>query len=140
MPAKRRTGRKKRSGVRIPPELDQDGYGFFGDLWNGAKKAFGWIKDNKVVSKVARALGQNTVANVADQLGFGGRMKIMPVRVDQEGGAFFGSAWDKFKRLHGWVRDNKVISRGLDAFGHKNLAGVARQLGYGQTGGALIQL
>jgi hypothetical protein len=133
----RRVGKRR---IRIPAELDQEGYGFWGDLWNGAKKAFGWVRDNKVISKAANALGQGTIANVAGQLGFGRRMKIMPHIVDQQGGSFFGSAWDKFKKATGWVKDRKVISKGLDAFGQKKYADIARQLGYGQTGGALIQL
>jgi len=56
------------------------GKGFWGDLWSGIKKGVGWLKDNKVVSTVAKLIphpAAQQVGAVAGQVGFG-RRPIVP--------------------------------------------------------------
>ena len=56
------------------------GKGFWGDLWSGIKKGVGWLKDNKVVSTVAKLIphpAAQQVGAVAGQVGFG-RPPIVP--------------------------------------------------------------
>ena len=56
------------------------GKGFWGDLWNGAKKVFNWAKDNKAVSTIAGLIphpAAQRVGAVAGQLGMG-RRPIVP--------------------------------------------------------------
>lgn len=57
------------------------------------------------------------------------------------GGDFFGTARQVgsraiglAKKLHNVVKDNQLVSKGLDQFGHAKLANAARALGYGATG------
>lgn len=52
------------------------GSGFWGDLWSGVKKGFNFLKDNKIVSTVAKLIPHpvaQQVGNVAGQLGMGKR-------------------------------------------------------------------
>ena len=56
------------------------GKGFWGDLWSGIKKGVGWLKDNKVVSTVAKLIphpAAQQVGAVAGQVGLG-RRPIVP--------------------------------------------------------------
>ena len=56
------------------------GKGFWGDLWSGIKKGVGWLKDNKVVSTVAKLIphpAAQQVAGVAGAVGMG-RRPIVP--------------------------------------------------------------
>lgn len=59
------------------------GEGFFGDVWNGIKKAGNWIKDQKIISNVGNALGSvgvpyaGAVGKVAGAVGLGKRRKRM---------------------------------------------------------------
>ena len=56
------------------------GKGFWGSLWNGIKKGVGWLKDNKVISTVAKLIphpAAQQVAGVAGAVGMG-RRPIVP--------------------------------------------------------------
>ena len=43
---------------------------------------------------------------------------------------------DTLRKAHDFVKKRRIISGGLSHFGHPKLAKAARQLGYGQAGGA----
>jgi len=64
---------------------NQDGTGFWGDVWGGVKKASRFIKDNKLVSKAADAAGFGKVANAARMVGLGRKRKGR--KKTQRGGA-----------------------------------------------------
>ena len=56
------------------------GKGFWGSLWNGIKKGVGWLKDNKVISTVAKLIphpAAQQVGAVAGSVGMG-RYKVVP--------------------------------------------------------------
>jgi len=66
MPVKRKGGaRKKRAGpVR--------GKGIFGSIWKGIKRAGKFVKDNKIISTVLKAIPATSAAGtVAGLAGFG---------------------------------------------------------------------
>jgi hypothetical protein len=66
------------------------GDGFFGDVWSGIKKAANWVKDNKVISGVAKALpipGAQVVGNIAGAVGLGRRRRRGGMRTGMRGGA-----------------------------------------------------
>jgi len=63
---------------------NQDGTGFWGDVWGGIKKAGRFVKDNKLVSKAADAAGLGNIAKGARMVGLGKRRKG---RKSQRGGA-----------------------------------------------------
>jgi len=75
------------TGVKVNNRTNQmwqidpiTGKGFWGDLWSGIKKGVGWLKDNKVVSTVAKLIphpAAQQVGAVAGQVGFG-RRPIVP--------------------------------------------------------------
>lgn len=52
-----------------------------------------------------------------------------------KGGAWYNTLWDGIKKIAGPInsvlRDTKVISKGLSAFGQSGLASAADKLGYG---------
>jgi hypothetical protein len=49
----------------------QRGDGFFGDMWNGIKKAANFVKDNKIISKVAGLTGNPVLSGVTGMVGLG---------------------------------------------------------------------
>lgn len=51
------------------------GGSFWGKLKNFGKKAFGWAKDHKIASKVARELGGDNIAKGLETMGFGRRRR-----------------------------------------------------------------
>lgn len=57
-------GRKKRR-IKI------QGGSFWSKLKKGVSKGAKYIKDKKMISKVAKALGHDTVGNIAEQVDFG---------------------------------------------------------------------
>lgn len=95
----RRIRRKRKVGGRRPLRQmvggrkrirRQRGSGFFGDLWSGIKKAGNWVKDNRIISGVAKAIPNpisQVVGNVAHAVGLGRhrargrliRFKTMPL-------------------------------------------------------------
>ncbi len=50
----------------------------------------------------------------------------------QRGDGFFGDLWSGIKKVAGIVKDNKLVSRGLDAAGQGKYANIARQFGLGK--------
>jgi hypothetical protein len=50
----------------------------------------------------------------------------------QHGEGFFGDLWSGIKKVAGIVKDNQLVSRGLDAAGQGKYAGIARQFGLGK--------
>ena len=67
MPAKTKTGAGKK-------KKKQKGKGFFGDVFNGIKKGFNFLKDNKVISGVASLIphpGAQGIAQGARLFGMG---------------------------------------------------------------------
>jgi hypothetical protein len=127
--------------TRIPYLLDQEGGSFFGNLWDGIKKAARWVVDNKAISKTANALGFNNVGAAAGALGLGAR-RLKP-SIDRAGRQHGGAMWDNFKRAYGWVADKakkahdfakekKIVSTVLRQVGQPKAAAVARMYGYGK--------
>jgi len=62
----------------------QHGGSIFSGIWDGLKKAYNWVKDNGVASKIATAVGRPDVAAVTKQLGF--RKKKRPTMPKQVAG------------------------------------------------------
>ena len=57
------------------------GNGFWGSLWNGIKKGVGWLKDNKVISTVAKMIPHpiaQRVGSVAGTVGMGRNIGYLP--------------------------------------------------------------
>ena len=54
-----------------PMYYDQNGNGFFGNLWKGAKKAGKFIKDKGVISKALTLAGRPGLAGAAKMVGLG---------------------------------------------------------------------
>ena len=55
------------------------GKGIWGDIWSGIKKGVGWLKDNKVISTVAKMIPHpiaQQVGSVAGTVGMGRRAPI----------------------------------------------------------------
>lgn len=75
----RKRGRPRKAGRPRKHKGGQSG----GRLFDGSllRKANKWLKDNKAISRTARALGYNTVGNAAAWLGYG-----------QSGGSIYGTA------------------------------------------------
>ena len=96
-PKKKRTGTKSKRGKRTREEekvivIDQNGNGFFSDVWKGIKKGANFIKDNKLLSRGLSAAGNLTgnsalkkAGNVAGQVGLGRGRRRAAVRI-QSGG------------------------------------------------------
>ena len=88
MPPKRKSART--GGVYILSDgrvfTNQQGKGFFGNLWKGIKKVANFVKDNKLVSKGLSAAGQGQAAGIASQLGLGRRKRKTVRRRPQTGG------------------------------------------------------
>lgn len=66
----------KRKGKRKAPKMQ--GEGFFGDVWSGIKKAAGYIKDNKLISKGLNLIPDaraKAAAKAAEAVGLGKRRR-----------------------------------------------------------------
>jgi hypothetical protein len=50
-------------------------------VWNGIKKAYDWIKKNKVISKGASLIGHPEIGAVAGQLGYRQRKRRTKVQM-----------------------------------------------------------
>jgi hypothetical protein len=78
---KAKKGGKKTSAVHIHVH---EGEGFFSDLWDGVKKGFNFVKDNKLISTVGSLIPDaraQAAAQTASKLGLGKRQKAwVPVR------------------------------------------------------------
>jgi hypothetical protein len=71
-------GKRKtmRGGMPKRVGMSMRGEGFFGDVWDGIKKAANWVKDRKIISGVAKAIPNpisQVVGNVAGAVGLGKR-------------------------------------------------------------------
>lgn len=74
-----------------------EGGGFFDKIWSGIKTGVRWLKNNKMISKIAKTIPHpiaQTVGTVADDLGFGYGPVCKRSRYDSdddlEGGAIMG--------------------------------------------------
>ena len=119
------------------------GRGFFGKVWNGIKKAANYVKDKKLISKIANLIphpAAKAVGTAASAVGLGRlrtrRTRRAPVRrrrriVRRRGGA---SGLRKFlTNAHSFIKQRRLVSGALKHFGQPGLARVAYSLGYGRT-------
>jgi hypothetical protein len=58
-----------RTSTTSTPDQDMMGYGFFGDVWDGVKKGFNWVKDNQVISKVTGIIPDSRARVLSGVLG-----------------------------------------------------------------------
>lgn len=111
-------------------------------LWDLIKSGHNWLKNNKIISTVGNALAPvlpiaGTIGTAAGALGYGRRRRVRRRaaggrrrRVVRRGR---GDGWrDIAKAVNGFVRQNKLVSKGLSHFGHPKLASAASALGYGR--------
>lgn len=107
------------------------GRGFFGDLWSGIKKVGSWVKDNKIISKVASAIphpAAQRVGAVASTLGLG-RKRRRVRRGRRRGGNRFVAG---LKKIHDYVKKHQLASTIASKLGYHRAAAVAKSLGYGK--------
>ena len=123
-------GRRRRVGRVVRRER---GGGFMDAL----KSAHNWIKSNKIISKVGNALGKigapyaGAIGTAAGTLGYGRRRRTVRRRVvRRRGGAI--NIRGLLSKVHGFVKNNQLVSKGLSHFGHSKLAGIASSAGYGR--------
>ena len=129
--------RRRRVGVR----RRRVGRGFFDTLGSAIRSGHDWLKRNKIISTVGNALGgvlpiAGTIGQAASAMGYGRRRRVRRRaaggrrRVVRRGR---GAGWrDIASKFHGFVKSNKLVSKGLDQFGHPKFAQAARSLGYGR--------
>jgi hypothetical protein len=58
---------------------------------------------------------------------------------DMHGGAWWNTVWDGVKSVGKFVKDNSLVSKGLDAAGLGKYAGFARQVGLGKGKGKAMR-
>ena len=144
----RGTGRRR-------PSIRRRGKGFFGNLWNGIKRAASWVKSNKIISRVANAIPHpyaKAIGTAAGAVGLGRRRRSTRRR----GGARMytptvvlrksvggrrkrtvrrrrgGSMSSFLSKAHKFVKSHRLASKGLRHFGFNTLARGAHALGYGK--------
>ena len=105
-------------------------------LMDVLKKLHQYAKDKRVVSGALRSLGHTKLANATHALGYG-RKKRRTVRRRRtmRGSGFFGDLWSGIKKGFNYVKDNKLLSKGLALIPHpgaQKLAGVAGAVGLGR--------
>lgn len=123
------------------------GAGFFGNLWNGVKKAANWVKDKKIISRVLNVIpdGRAKAAGAAaGALGLGRRRRRAPARRPAVGlgrrraparrpaRRQGGSLRSFLSKAHNFVKSNQLVSRGLSHLKYNKLANAAKALGYGK--------
>ncbi len=124
--------RKRRVGR---PRVRRHGGSFFGSIGNALSKAHDFIKNNKIISTVGNALGAvgvpyaGAIGKAASTLGYGRRRRRV-VRHRRRGGAL--NIRGLLSKVHGFVKGNQLVSKGLNHFGHSKLAGIASSAGYGR--------
>lgn len=140
MPVRRKYTLRKRTTRRR-------GRGFFQNIGSALSKAHDWIKSNKIISTVGKALGStslpfagiaNTIGNTAEKLGYGRHRRVGRPRVTRRKRG--GNLRSILSSVHRFVKDKKLVSGALSHFGHSKLASTASSLGYGRkrkTGGSL---
>ena len=124
-------GRRKRVGRVVRRKR---GGGFMDAL----RSAHSWLKNNKIISTVGNALGKigvpyaGAIGTAAGTLGYGRRRIVVHRRrvVRRRGGAI--NIRGLLSKVHGFVKNNQLVSKGLSHFGHSKLAGIASSAGYGR--------
>ena len=108
-----------------------------GGFMDALKSAHNWIKSNKIISTVGNALGKigvpyaGAIGTAAGTLGYGRRRRMTRRRVvRRRGGAI--NIRGLLSKVHGFVKNNQLVSKGLAHFGHSKLAGLASSAGYGK--------
>jgi hypothetical protein len=122
-------------------------------LMDALRSAHNWIKRNKIISTVGSALGKvgvpyaGAIGTVAGSLGYGRRRRGRPrvhrvrrmivvrqplVRVRRVRRKRGNGLRDILAKAHGFIKANKLVSKGLSHFGHSKLASAASALGYGR--------
>lgn len=122
-----------------------------GGLLDFLRNAHNFIKSNKIISTVGNALAPvlpvaGTIGKVAAAAGYGRRRRPgRPRRVGRPVGSGLrthmrkrrvrrqgGSLKSILSKVHGFVRANQLVSKGLTHFGHPKLASIASAAGYGR--------
>ncbi len=98
------------------------------DFRGALSKAHSFVKGNRLISKGLSALGHPKLASAAGSLGYGRRRKRVVRR--RRGGAF--DLRGALSKVHSFVKNNRLISKGLSAINHPKLASAAGSLGYGR--------
>ncbi len=107
-----------------------------GGFLDAIKSAHNWIKSNKIISTVGNALGKigvpyaGAIGTAAGTLGYGRRRTHRRRVVRRRGGAL--NLRSLLSKVHGFVKGNQLVSKGLSHFGHQKLAGIASSAGYGR--------
>lgn len=107
------------------------GRGFFGNVWNGIKKAANWVKDKKLISRGLNLIphpGAKAAGAIAGSLGLGRRKRRVVRRKRRQGGSIVGA----LKKAHAYVRSKRLISSALKHFKYTKAGNVAHALGYGK--------
>ncbi len=102
------------------------GGSFFGKIWSGIKKAANYVKDNKLISRGLDLIpGASKYSSAASAIGLGRKRRVRRRR-----GGSIGS-W--LRGAHGYIKSNKLVSRGLSLIpGASKYASAAQTLGYGR--------
>ena len=109
-----------------------------GGFMDALKSAHNWIKSNKIISTVGNALGKigvpyaGAIGTAAGTLGYGRRRRVVRRKrvVRRHGGAI--NIRGLLSKVHGFVKNNQLVSKGLSHFNHPKLAGLASSAGYGR--------
>ena len=86
------------------------------------KSAHNWIRSNKIISTVGNALGKigvpyaGAIGTAAGTLGYRRRRRRTRRRVVRRRGAI--NIRGLLSKVHGFVKNNQVVSRGLSHFEH----------------------
>ena len=111
-----------------------------GGFMDALRSVHDWVKKNKIISTVSGALsGVPVIGGIASAinkgssaLGYGRRRSVVRRRrvVRRRGGAI--NIRGLLSKVHGFVKNNQLVSKGLAHFGHSKLAGLASLAGYGK--------
>ena len=110
-----------------------------GGFMDALRSVHDWVKKNKIISTVSGALsgvpGIGGIASAINKgssaLGYGRRHRRTRRRVvRRRGGAI--NIRGLLSKVHGFVKNNQLVSKGLSHFGHSKLAGIASSAGYGR--------
>ena len=108
-------------------------------LGDWLSKAHNWIKSNKIISTVGKAIGStglpfagiaNTIGNTAEKLGYGVCRRRKRVVRRKKGGAI--NLRDLLSSAHKFIKDKKLVSSALSHFGYNKLSAGTQALGYGR--------
>lgn len=99
------------------------------------KKLHDFAKKNRLASRALGHLGYSKGAKAVHALGYGRRRRRTVRRRRMGGSGFFGDLWSGIKSAANYVKDNKLLSKGLSLIPHpaaKTASGVASALGLGR--------